>query len=74
MLECLLAVLKANESADASILGQLIYFHTSGEECRYAIANLLHQRHVAPDWMLDECNSDSNWRCHYLRELGFDDD
>lgn len=74
MLECLLAVLKANESADASILGQIIYFHTSSEECRYGIANLLHQRHVAPDWMLDECCSDSNLKCHSLGESGFDDD
>lgn len=66
MLNGLFTVLKENETADGARLGQIVYFHTPSENCRYSIAELLHQRQIAPTWLSEECCSDANPDCRKL--------
>jgi hypothetical protein len=66
MLMDLTKVLEQNESADCLRLGQIIYFHTPCESCRFYAAKLLNDRQVAPEWLTDECRLDSNEDCRSL--------
>jgi hypothetical protein len=69
MLMNLFKVLEKNEDCDCEKLGQIIYFHTPCENCRSDAARLLHARHKAPDWLIDECRSDANEDCHSVADL-----
>lgn len=55
-------VLKTNPNADCSRLGVIAYASTPCENCRYYSARLLHNQHVAPEWLLEECRFDSSER------------
>lgn len=61
-------VLEMNPEADCSRLGVVAYALNPCENCRYVAARLLHQRHVAPDWLTDECRFDSGKECRELAE------
>lgn len=66
MLMDLTKVLEQNESADSLKLGQIIYFHTPCQICRFYAAQLLRDRNVAPAWLMEECRLDSNEDCRSL--------
>jgi hypothetical protein len=56
----LIRVLEHNPKADCSRLALVTYASTPCENCRHDSARLLHQRHVAPGWLLEECRHDSS--------------
>ena len=59
-------VLEQNEAADRLKLGQISYFHTPCQECRFYSARLLFDRGDVPAWIAEECGSDANDACHAL--------
>jgi hypothetical protein len=52
-------VLEENGQADCSTLGLVTYALNPCSSCRYFAARLLRDRHVAPDWLREECRFDS---------------
>lgn len=52
-------VLEVNPGADCSQLGVISYALTPCENCRHKSARLLHDRDVAPPWLIEECRFDS---------------
>jgi hypothetical protein len=60
-------MLEANPEADCSRLGIIAYALTPCTNCRSDAARLLHRRHVAPEWLTEECRYDVSQEC---RELG----
>lgn len=61
-------VLEKYEGADCSRLGLAAYALTPCENCRADAARLLHNRHVAPRWLIEECRYDSNEESRKLWE------
>jgi hypothetical protein len=59
-------VLEKNPEADCTRLALIAYALTPCENCRFDAARLLHNQHVAPDWLLEECRFDSNEDCRKL--------
>jgi hypothetical protein len=55
-------VLKHNPYADRSQLGVVAYASTPCEMCRSTSVSLLHEQHVAPGWLTEECRFDSSER------------
>jgi hypothetical protein len=52
-------VLESHPDADCSKLGPMVYAITPCGSCRYYAGRLLHNRRIAPSWMLEECRYDS---------------
>jgi hypothetical protein len=52
-------ILKENPQADCSKLGMVVYALTPCGNCRGSAAQLLHDRRVAPSWLIEECRFDS---------------
>lgn len=73
MLMDMIKVLEENEVANARDLGLLCYFYTPCQECRYYAARLLHDRNVAPEWLIDECRYDANENCQSIGTATEDD-
>lgn len=67
MLMDVIKLFERNESADCSKLGQIIYFHTPCQNCRFDAAHLLFDQGAVPDWLAEECRFDAEEGC---RELG----
>jgi hypothetical protein len=59
-------VLEKNPKADCSQLGVIIYASTPCENCRYYAARLLLNQHVAPEWLMEECQHDSGEDCRKM--------
>jgi hypothetical protein len=59
-------VLEANPGADCSELGVVAYASTPCDYCRFCASRLLHGRHVAPQWLMEECRFDSEPDAHNL--------
>ena len=57
-------LLEQNDDADSLKLGQISYFHTPCQECRFYAARLLVNRNNAPSWLAEECGSDANEDSH----------
>ena len=66
MLMDLIHLLEQNDEADSLKLGQISYFHTPCQECRFYAARLLFDRNNAPSWLAEECGSDANEDSHTL--------
>ncbi|QDU41052.1 hypothetical protein Mal4_54170 [Maioricimonas rarisocia] len=54
-----LKMLEANPGADCSRLAVVIYANTPCQMCRRGAAALLHDRDVAPPWLIEECADDA---------------
>ncbi len=52
-------VLENNTNADSSQLAVLAYALTPCASCRFSAASLLHARNMAPSWLTEECQFDS---------------
>jgi hypothetical protein len=61
-------VLKTNFDADASKLGIVVYRHTPCENCRFTALEVLQRQNAVPNWMMVECQFDSNEECRTLVE------
>ena len=61
-------MLENNASADCSQLGVIAYALTPCDLCRFHSARLLHDRHVAPAWLTEECRYDANDNCRAFVE------
>lgn len=59
-------VLENNPKADCSQLGLIAYASTPCENCRCSAARLLHDQHIAPKWLTEECQHDSGEECRKL--------
>ena len=59
MLIDLCNLLKENETADSSKLGQLAYFHNPCQMCRCSAAELLFSQGCVPAWLAEECRFDA---------------
>jgi hypothetical protein len=66
MLMDLIHVLEKNEEAECCELGQIIYFYTPCQNCRFYAARLFHGRHKTPGWLVEECLGDANEDCQKL--------
>ena len=61
-------LLEQNIDADSQKLGQIAYFNTPCQECRFYAARLLFDRNSTPAWLAEECGSDANEEIHVLGE------
>ena len=59
-------ILENNPDADCSQLGVVAYASTPCESCRFDSVRLLHDRHVAPGWLIEECRFDSGEKSREL--------
>jgi hypothetical protein len=66
MLMDLIEILELNESADSTMLGQIIYFNTPCQNCRFDAVRLLVGSDVVPTWLVQEGRSDANESCRAL--------
>ena len=55
----IIKILEKNDTADCSQLGVAVYALTPCGNCRGSAARLLHNRKVAPSWLIEECRFDS---------------
>jgi hypothetical protein len=60
--------LEKNSQADCSKLGVISYALTPCANCRFDAARLLLNRRVAPGWLKEECQYDSDEDCRKLAE------
>lgn len=62
----IIKVLEKNCEADSSRLGVISYALTPCCNCRFYAARLLHNQHLAPEWLKDECRFDCEEDCRKL--------
>ncbi len=68
LLHGVIHVLEENSNADASKLGLVVYACTPCGDCRFRGARVLHQRQVAPAWLIEECRFDAEKKTRKLPE------